>query len=116
MIARLQDALPLSASVHDDTHLQSGRSLVEYQNQAKQLFRRMNNSSPVRGSIETGAYLFHYYIDKDVCYLTMCDHEFSKRTAFSYLEELASQFSADYGNRVNTVARPYSFIEFGISV
>lgn len=116
MIARLQDALPLSASVHDDTHLQSGRSLVEYQNQAKQLFRRMNNSSPVRGSIETGAYLFHYYIDKDVCYLTMCDHEFSKRTAFSYLEELASQFSADYGNRVNTVARPYSFIEFDTQI
>lgn len=116
MIARLQDALPLSASVHDDTHLQSGRSLVEYQNQAKQLFRRMNHNSPVRGSVETGNYLFHYYIDRDVCYLTMCDQEFSKRTAFSYLEELASQFSADYGNRVNTVARPYSFIEFDTQI
>ena len=60
MIARLADALPLSASVHDDTHLQSGRSLVEYQNQAKQLFRRMNLNSPVRGSVETGPYLFQY--------------------------------------------------------
>ena len=54
-----------------------------------------------------------YFIDKDVCYLTMCDAEFSKRTAFSYLEELASQFFADYGNKINSVARPYSFIEFG---
>ena len=43
----------------------------------------------------------------------MCDNQFSKRTAFSYLEELASQFYADYGTRVATVARPYSFIEFG---
>ena len=58
MIARLNDALPLTASVHDETQLQSGRSLVEYQNQAKQLFRRMNANSPVRGSIETGPYLF----------------------------------------------------------
>ena len=58
MLARLADALPLSASVLDDTHLQSGRSLVEYQNQAKQLFRRMNQNSPVRGSVETGPYLF----------------------------------------------------------
>ena len=59
-IARLSDALPLSASVHDDTHVQAGRSMVEYQNQAKQLFRRMNQNSPVRGSVETGPFLFQY--------------------------------------------------------
>jgi vesicle transport protein SEC22 len=58
MIARLTDALPLTASVQDENDLQSGRSLVEYQNQAKQLFRRMNHNSPVRGSVETGPYLF----------------------------------------------------------
>ncbi len=116
MIARLADALPLAASVHDDSHLQSGRSMVEYQNQAKQLFRRMNTNSPVRGSVETGPYLFHYYIDKDVCYLTMCDQQFSKRTAFSYLEELATQFYNEYGTKINTVARPYSFIEFDTQI
>ena len=46
----------------------------------------------------------------------MCDQQFSKRTAFSYLEELASQFSADYGHKINTVARPYSFIEFDTQI
>lgn len=112
MIARLQDALPLAASVNDDAHMQSGRSMVEYQNQAKQLFRKMNQNSPIRGSVETGPYLFHYFIDKDVCYLCMCDHNFSKRTAFSYLEELATHFFSEYGNKVQTVSRPYSFIEF----
>ena len=54
-----------------------------------------------------------YFIDKDICYLTMCDHQFSKRTTFSYLEEIASQFYIEYGSKINTVARPYSFIEFG---
>ncbi len=43
----------------------------------------------------------------------MCDQSFSKRTAFSYLEDLATQFNAEYGSKVQTVARPYSFIEFG---
>ena len=43
----------------------------------------------------------------------MCDHQFSKRTAFSYLEEIANQFFNEYGTKINTVARPYSFIEFG---
>lgn len=46
----------------------------------------------------------------------MCDQQFSKRTAFSYLEELAAQFSADYGHKINTVARPYSFIEFDTQI
>jgi vesicle transport protein SEC22 len=44
----------------------------------------------------------------------MCDQQFSKRTTFSYLEEIASQFFNEYGTKVNTVARPYSFIEFGM--
>lgn len=116
MIARLADALPLTASVHEDSHIQSGRSMVEYQNQAKQLFRRMNTNSPVRGTVETGPYLFHYFIDKDVCYLTMCDQQFSKRTAFSYLEDLSTQFYSEYGTKIHNVARPYSFIEFDTQI
>jgi vesicle transport protein SEC22 len=60
MIARLTDALPLAASVQDDTHMTSGKSLVDYQNQAKLLFRKMNQMSPVRGSVETGPYLFQF--------------------------------------------------------
>jgi vesicle transport protein SEC22 len=58
MIARLADALPLAASVQDDTHVNSGRSLVDYQNQAKLLFRKMSATSPARGSVETGPYIF----------------------------------------------------------
>ena len=58
MIARLADALPLSASVQDDSHGKSGQSMIEYQNQAKQLFRKMNQNSPIRGSLATGPYLF----------------------------------------------------------
>ena len=58
MIARLADALPLAASVQDETHTQAGKSMVEYQNQAKQLFKRMNHNSPTRGSVATGPYIF----------------------------------------------------------
>ena len=38
--------------------LQAGRSLVEYQSQAKQLFKKMNPNTPNKGSIETGPFLF----------------------------------------------------------
>jgi len=110
MIARVADGLPLAASVTEDE--QAGRNVLEYQNQAKQLFRKMNENSPSRGSLETGPYHFHYFIENGVCYLALCDQSFSKRLAFSYLEELQNEFNTLYGKRVNQVSRPYSFIEF----
>jgi vesicle transport protein SEC22 len=110
MIARVADGLPLAASVQEEEQI--GRSLLEYQAQAKQLFRRMNGNAPVRGSLETGPYLFHYFLERGVCYLVLCEKTFSKRQAFSYLEDLQTEFAMQYGSKIDTVSRPYSFIEF----
>ncbi|KAI0228164.1 Vesicle-trafficking protein SEC22b [Lamellibrachia satsuma] len=110
MIARIADGLPLAASMQEDE--QAGRGLLEYQNQAKQLFRRMNPNSPNKGSLETGPYLFHYIIERGVCFLVLAESSFSKRLAFAYLEDLQGEFNSQYGPRVDKVSRPYSFIEF----
>ncbi|XP_015126849.1 vesicle-trafficking protein SEC22b-B [Diachasma alloeum] len=110
MIARIADGLPLAATMQEDE--QSGKSILEYQNQAKMLFRKLGPQSPVRCTIETGPYLFHYLIENDVCYLVLCERNWSKRLAYSYLEDIAQEFHAQYGKRVNTVTRPYTFIEF----
>ncbi|CAG9856386.1 unnamed protein product [Phyllotreta striolata] len=110
MIARVADGLPLAATMQEDE--QSGRNILDYQNQAKMLFRKLGPQSPPRCTIETGPYLFHYLIEYDVCYLVLCDKVFSKRLAYSYLEDIAQEFHAQYGKRVNTVTRPYTFIEF----
>jgi vesicle transport protein SEC22 len=56
MIARVVDGLPLVGTMQEDET--SGRSVIEYQNQAKMLFRKLNTNSPQRCSIETGPYLF----------------------------------------------------------
>lgn len=112
MIARVADGLPLAASVQEDE--QAGRSLMEYQNQAKQLFQKIagDSTAPARQTIETGPYLFHYLIERSVCYLVLCEKAFSKRLAFSYLEELQGEFSSQYGKKIETVSRPYHFIAF----
>jgi len=110
MIARVSDGLLLAASVQEDE--QTGRVALEYQSQAKLLFRKLNYQSPKQMSIETGPYLFHYIIERGVCYLCLCERAFSKRLAFSYLEDLAAEFNNQYGSRVNQVSRPYSFITF----
>ncbi|XP_076233219.1 vesicle-trafficking protein SEC22 isoform X1 [Calliopsis andreniformis] len=108
--ARIADGLPLAATMQEDE--QSGRNILEYQNQAKMLFRKLGPQSPNRCSIETGRYLFHYLIENEVCYLVLCERNYSKRVAYSYLEDIAQEFHSLYGKRVNTVTRPYSFIEF----
>lgn len=110
MIARVFDGLPLAASVQEDE--QTGKSILEYQNQAKRLFKTLNENSPSRCSIESGAYLFHYLIEQQTCFLTLCERGFSRKTAFSFLEDLASEFHSQYGHKINTATRPYSFIEF----
>ncbi|XP_014669564.1 PREDICTED: vesicle-trafficking protein SEC22b-like isoform X2 [Priapulus caudatus] len=86
--------------------------MLEYQNQAKMLFRKINEQSPIRCSIETGPYVFHYVMNAGVCFLVLCDQNFSKRVAFSYLEDLRNEFDQQHGSKVQSVARPYSFIEF----
>lgn len=110
MVARVADGLPLAASMQEDE--QAGRGTLEYQNQAKQLFRRMNHNSPTKGSLETGPYHFHYLIERGVCFLVLAEKTFSKRLAFGYLEEIQQEFHIQYGTRIDTVSRPYSFIEF----
>ncbi|XP_060900119.1 vesicle-trafficking protein SEC22b-A [Labrus mixtus] len=110
MIARVADGLPLAASIQEDE--QSGRDLQQYQSQAKQLFRKLNAQSPDRCTLEAGSMNFHYVIAQGVCYLFLCEASCPKKMAFAYLEDLHTEFYEQYGKRVPTVTRPYSFIEF----
>ncbi|KAM8728673.1 vesicle-trafficking protein SEC22b-A [Acanthopagrus schlegelii] len=110
IIARVADGLPLAASIQEDE--QSGRDLQQYQSQAKQLCRKLNAQSPDRCTLEAGDMNFHYFIAQGVCYLALCEASFPRKMAFSYLEDLHSEFYDQYGRRVPTVTRPYSFIEF----
>jgi len=112
MIARVFDGLPLAASVQEDE--QTGKNILEYQNQAKRLFKTLSENSPGRCSLETGNgnFLFHYVIEQQTCFLTLTERQFSKKQAYSFLDDLATEFHSQYGHKINTATRPYSFIEF----
>lgn len=113
MIARVADGLPLAASMQENQqNEQFGRNLTEYQTKAKQLFRKLNEQSPSRCTLEAGPMVFHYLIEKGVCYLVLCEAAFPKKLAFSYLDDLHTEFHELYHKKVATVSRPYSFIEF----
>ena len=90
-----------------------GKNIADYQNQAKRLFKTLTATSPIKCSIESNEYLFHYIIEQDACFLTLCDRNFNKKLAYSFLEDLSQEFYSQYGHKINTATRPYSFIEFG---
>lgn len=112
MIGRCVDGLQLCTSVDYDGHPRAINS-ADYQNQAKKLFKTFGQDSPPQMSIESGSYLFHCYIDRGICYMCLCEKDFSRRLAFSYLEDLATEFQQQYGTRPYESNRPYQFIEFG---
>ncbi|CAI9114465.1 OLC1v1015194C3 [Oldenlandia corymbosa var. corymbosa] len=111
MIARVTDGLPLVEGLDD------GRDFPEvdlYKKQAKALFTNLSrgNTGDSRMSIETDPYVFHYIIERKVCYLTMCDRSYPKKLAFQYLEDLKNEFERVNGSQIETAARPYAFIKF----
>jgi len=58
-------------------------------------------------------FFYSYSLGSGVCFLVMTDKTFSKRSAFSYLEDIQNEFTTNYGGHVPTARRPYCFIEFG---
>ena len=112
MVGRLFDGLPLTASIQESEN-QLGSDFVNYQKQAKKIFKALSDRSPKKCSIESEQYYFHYIIEFGACFLTLCDKSFDKKLAFSFLKNLSEEFFNEYGDKINSKnLRPYPFIEF----
>ncbi|OXG50376.1 vesicle transporter SEC22 [Cryptococcus neoformans] len=108
-IFRVHDALPLAASVDDES---TEKALTEYKQQSKLIFRRLNANSEPACSIESGAYTLHYLIVDKVIYMCICDNSYPRKLAFSYLDELSKEFQRSYGDKIDGATRPYAFMGF----
>ncbi|KAI0990694.1 hypothetical protein GJ496_009225 [Pomphorhynchus laevis] len=109
MIGRVSDGLILVASIESDD---ASVNITTAQDQAKRIILSLSGNPPLRASIESGPFVFHYQIDQRICALVLVDKNYSKKMAFAFLEELSSEFNAQYSRRLHLVDRPYAFIEF----
>ncbi|KAH9448758.1 hypothetical protein MJO28_015217 [Puccinia striiformis f. sp. tritici] len=110
LLARISDGLPLAASVDDE---QTEHDLSEYRQQAKLIFRRLNETSETRCSIESGKYTLHYVISNSVVYLCIAAKSYPRKLAFSYLDELSKEFERSYSTELTKPnLRPYAFVKF----
>ncbi|VBB27290.1 unnamed protein product [Acanthocheilonema viteae] len=110
LIARVTDGLILATSIEGGD--EPDHNMVKYTNQAKMLFRKLNDNSPTVHTLQSGPYYFHYVIKRPVCSLCLCDKNFSRKSAFAYLEDITDEFLGQNGTRIASVTRPYHFIEF----
>ncbi|KAJ8119497.1 hypothetical protein ONZ43_g3559 [Nemania bipapillata] len=111
-IARVGDGLMLCASVDDE---QSESSLSEVKSQIKLILRRLNRNSEPQASIESGNYTLHYLIANEIVFLCICERSYPRKLAFTYLADLAAEFSNSYSPQQllnNPSLRPYAFMEF----
>ncbi|CAK4074818.1 unnamed protein product [Aphanomyces euteiches] len=117
-LARVSDGMLLVASMESAGDYSD--NLDTYKQQGKQIMKKLNQRSPAKCSIDSGAYAFHYLIEDGICYLTLSDRQYPKRLAFLYLDDIHRAFvdelARDHGDSwrdtVTTVARPYAFIKF----
>ncbi|KAI9710395.1 MAG: SNAP receptor [Chrysothrix sp. TS-e1954] len=109
-IARL-DGLMLAASVDDE---QSESELADIKAKTKQVFRRLNRNSEPQATIECGPYTLHYLVKDEICFLCICDHSYPRKLAFTYLSDLANEFTTTYSSQqyLSPTLRPYAFVEF----
>lgn len=110
LLARIPDGLPLAASVDDE---ETETDLSEYKQQAKLIFRRLNETSEPRCSIESGKFTLHYIMVNSVVYLCIAGKAYPRKLAFSYLDELSKEFDRSYASEISKPnLRPYAFVKF----
>ena len=53
-------------------------------------------------------------IQDQLCFLTICDHSYPRKLAFTYLSDLATEFTTTYSasQYLSPNCRPYAFVEF----
>ncbi|KAL9101913.1 MAG: hypothetical protein Q9163_002879 [Psora crenata] len=105
------DGLMLAASVDDES---TETELSGAKTNAKMILRRLNRNSEPQASIEADKYTLHYLIQDQICFLTICDRSYPRKLAFTYLQDLATEFTTTYSSQqyLSTSCRPYAFVEF----
>lgn len=98
------------------------------------VIRRLDRNSEPQASIEAGqytlqcvSYLFcsfaeisayprwnSYLISDSICFLCICDRSYPRKLAFTYLSDLATEFTTSYASStyLSPTCRPYAFVEF----
>lgn len=112
VVARVQDGLPLAATIEDDD---LDQDYPEHKSQCKALLKQqVPAQTEPRVSVDaSSSHVYHIYIQHGIAYLCLTDRVYPKRLAYSCLDDVAAAFTRDYpADHVARVSRPYELIRF----
>lgn len=101
--------VPLSGSVDED----HDPNLLDQKKKVKLIVSRITPNSETRASIESGDYQIHYEIQNGIVYFVICEKNYPRKLAFSYLQEIAREFQISHGtDAMRMDVRPYAYVSF----
>jgi hypothetical protein len=117
IIARQSDALALAADT--DTTGGAAADLERLKLTAKNVLRKLaaefagsSHLQPPLLTVESGSYSYHVLTEGGAMFLTLSDSSSPAALAFAYLEDVAREFTQQYGGQIAQATRPYTFIKF----
>lgn len=85
-------------------------------NQGNSIYSRWKRytSTASRNNNQLLFFLYSYIIKDDICFLCICDKSYPRKLAFTYLADLATEFTTTYSASQyhSPNLRPYAFVEF----
>lgn len=110
LISRL-DGLILAASVDEG---EEDAEFNEAKSKVKLVLRRLSRDSEPQATIDSGSYAYHYILTDDLCFICICDRSYPRKLAFTYLQDLSSEFTTTYSSAqyLSPTCRPYAFVGF----
>uniref|UniRef100_A0A8C5QPZ8 SEC22 homolog A, vesicle trafficking protein n=1 Tax=Leptobrachium leishanense TaxID=445787 RepID=A0A8C5QPZ8_9ANUR len=107
-VVRVRDGLPLSASTDHDQNM----SVQETKKYLKAISKKLEKL-PDRCTLKRGPHNINFISSLGVSYMMLCSESYPNVLAFCFLDELQKEFITTYEmTPINTVVRPYAFIEF----
>lgn len=104
--------IPLAATVGETDQDPQLRDLKPH---LRTLIRSLTPTSEPRASIESGSLTIHYLVlpSSPILYLAICERSYPRKLAFTYLSDIATEFSSSYAQAALAPnLRPYAFVEF----
>ncbi|KAF2118949.1 transport protein-like protein sec22 [Lophiotrema nucula] len=109
LISRL-DGLILAASVDD---AEESDEFQQVKSKIKLVLRRLNKNTEPQASIESGNFTYHYLITGEVCFICICDRSYPRKLAFTYLSDLAQEFTQTHKeSEYLTTQKAYAYVNF----
>ncbi|KAF2755558.1 transport protein-like protein sec22 [Pseudovirgaria hyperparasitica] len=109
------DHLGGSVLVETQNEMSRDPAMLEASARVKKVIRQAGPQSATHADIDCGKYTVFYVMSGQTMYVAFCEKSYPKNVAFTYLDDIQTQFSQQHPEReyaVPTVLKPFHYMSF----